>query len=69
VVPLGKDCGLVEWVNDTKVYREILEEIYRAKGIRLPVSIVFIKVIHLNRQIINTSNTGSKSFNGETEAE
>jgi serine/threonine-protein kinase ATR len=48
VLPLSNDCGLVEWVNDTKVYRQIVSDMYQAKGIFLPVSAaLFIKSICL----------------------
>lgn len=32
VLPLNEECGLLEWVNDTHAYRNILVEIYRAKN-------------------------------------
>jgi serine/threonine-protein kinase ATR len=46
VLPLSSDCGLVEWVDGTKVYNNIVREIYQAKGIYLPVSaIIFARTM------------------------
>lgn len=59
-VPLSKDCGLVEWVGNTKVYRAILEAIYQAKGIRLPVSAVFAGMALLDSFVANTPNNRTK---------
>jgi serine/threonine-protein kinase ATR len=48
VLPLSSDCGLVEWVNDTKVYDQIIGDMYRGRSISLPVSsVLFARTICL----------------------
>ena len=38
VIPLNEECGLIEWVNNTRGLRHILKELYDARGIALLVS-------------------------------
>ncbi|KAF8338841.1 uncharacterized protein EI90DRAFT_2908515 [Cantharellus anzutake] len=38
VIPLNEECGLIEWVNNTKGFRHILKELYEARGIQLMAS-------------------------------
>lgn len=33
VVPLNEECGLIEWVNNLKTFRDILLRIYKERGI------------------------------------
>lgn len=33
VVPLNEECGLIEWVNNLKTFRDILVRLYRERGI------------------------------------
>lgn len=37
VIPLNEKCGLIEWVPNTTGFRNILNKIYQAKNICIPV--------------------------------
>ena len=38
VIPLNEECGVIEWVNNTRGLRHVLKELYDTRGIPLLVS-------------------------------
>ncbi|EEB05355.1 ATR checkpoint kinase Rad3 [Schizosaccharomyces japonicus yFS275] len=36
VIPLNEECGFIEWVNNTRPFRDILLKIYKQKNVPIP---------------------------------
>ena len=40
VIPLNEECGMIEWVNNTVGFRNILNKLYRMRGVTISNSLI-----------------------------
>ncbi|OAF71626.1 hypothetical protein A3Q56_00600 [Intoshia linei] len=47
VIPLNENCGMIEWVVNTKAFRLILKGLYEREGIKMPKRSYLLKYEHV----------------------